>query len=534
MGADLYQVLGLTLLATSEEIKRQFKKLAIKYHPDKTDDAKHHEIFLQVNKAYETLRDSTTRSQYDKEIGVGKYAPTLNYSSAHPGMYRSQHSYSYYTPGTSYTSGSTGTGTYFGYYQLQTRTQQDAAESLRETQRRAKQDQEREAKAAALVAQKKMREEMERRQQEYIREKKRLREEEERRQREQDARNRLEEELRAQKEMQKQREYAAQAQENEYQRFKREAHLRQWQLAPQNDFGKEEDPIVVETEEEDAALDEEFASFPDQTEEYQTPQQEYSPERKSRSGSEPEVVELLSPEPSAYEDRSPEQVGSPKRPNDQQVPNDSNNFKSKKPRIDMSDLRLTLGASLEDVDFTDMKDLLPSAPGKTRKASLAMNKNPHKRQKFTEFTDGTSKAETLYTPINKQASRQNVSITASDLSPTDFDENRLLFLVSPPTITVSDSMTREEWDAYGQKINSYERKFAEYRKAVFEYQAIRLQKDETHHNVIYSDTTCLDAYQTCLFNDLLLMQNYERALTDFKNTLKSFKKNCEIFQAMSW
>lgn len=547
--ADHYLVLGVAPTATAEEIKRLFKKLAIKYHPDKTDDAKHHEIFLQINKAYEILKDSKTRSQYDNDHG---FAPRHGYGSATSFRYpEASKSYSYYSYQS--TSGATNTGTYFGFYQLQAKAQSEAAEALREARRRAKRDQESEARAAALLAQKKMKEEMERRQQEYIRERQRLRDEEERRKREHLARVQLEEQLRAQRELQKQQQQQEQEQqqqqqeEERYEQLKREAHLRHWNESggfggAGGGAGAQEEPIVVEDDEEpNNTIFEDCHSDNGNGTSIKQEQGSVDVEEVSRGSvfgdlggvSEPEVVELNSPDAQSAE----EYGASPKRPNDLEQSGESmnrgNHYASKKPKIDMSDLRLTLGGSgLDDVDFSDMKELLPNAPGKTRKASVAINRNPHKKPKFTEYSDGTSRAETLYTPINKQTSRRNNSITASDLAPADFDENRLIFLVTPPTISVSDSLSGDEWNEYINKIHIYERKFAQFRKAVFEYQAQRLEKDEAHHNIIYSDTSCLDAYQTCLLNDMLLMQSYSRALSEFKHTLKAFKKNCEAVQGM--
>jgi DnaJ-class molecular chaperone len=61
---DLYKILGVEKTATKEEIKRAFRKLAHKYHPDKKDgdEAK----FKEVNEAYSILSDDKKRAQYDQ------------------------------------------------------------------------------------------------------------------------------------------------------------------------------------------------------------------------------------------------------------------------------------------------------------------------------------------------------------------------------------------------------------------------------------------------------------------------------------
>ncbi|MDP3883225.1 MAG: molecular chaperone DnaJ [Candidatus Staskawiczbacteria bacterium] len=60
---DYYEVLGVSRVATQEEIKKAFHKLAHKYHPDKGGDEKK---FKEINEAYQVLSDKTKREQYDQ------------------------------------------------------------------------------------------------------------------------------------------------------------------------------------------------------------------------------------------------------------------------------------------------------------------------------------------------------------------------------------------------------------------------------------------------------------------------------------
>uniref|UniRef100_A0AAX7UDB0 DnaJ homolog subfamily C member 10 n=1 Tax=Astatotilapia calliptera TaxID=8154 RepID=A0AAX7UDB0_ASTCA len=66
-GQDYYELLGVSREATTKEIRRAFKQLALTMHPDKNPgDPSAHEKFLQVNRAYEVLKDEDLRKKYDK------------------------------------------------------------------------------------------------------------------------------------------------------------------------------------------------------------------------------------------------------------------------------------------------------------------------------------------------------------------------------------------------------------------------------------------------------------------------------------
>ena len=61
-----YQVLGVAKNATAEEIKRAFRKLAFKYHPDRNHEPGAEENFKKINEAYQVLSDTEKRADYDK------------------------------------------------------------------------------------------------------------------------------------------------------------------------------------------------------------------------------------------------------------------------------------------------------------------------------------------------------------------------------------------------------------------------------------------------------------------------------------
>ena len=63
---DYYATLGVERGATDEEIKKAYRKLARKYHPDVSKEANAEEKFKEVGEAYETLKDSEKRAAYDQ------------------------------------------------------------------------------------------------------------------------------------------------------------------------------------------------------------------------------------------------------------------------------------------------------------------------------------------------------------------------------------------------------------------------------------------------------------------------------------
>src|SRR5215472_17950339 len=70
---DYYKALGVDKKATPEEIKKAYRKLARKYHPDRNPDDKEAEArFKEISQAHDVLSDPERRRQYDS--GTGPFA----------------------------------------------------------------------------------------------------------------------------------------------------------------------------------------------------------------------------------------------------------------------------------------------------------------------------------------------------------------------------------------------------------------------------------------------------------------------------
>ena len=66
MGKDYYKILGVARNATNEEIKKAYRKMALKFHPDKNKSKGAEEKFKEISEAYEVLSDKQKRTVFDQ------------------------------------------------------------------------------------------------------------------------------------------------------------------------------------------------------------------------------------------------------------------------------------------------------------------------------------------------------------------------------------------------------------------------------------------------------------------------------------
>jgi curved DNA-binding protein CbpA len=87
MNKDPYEILGVSHNASDEEIKKAYRKMALKYHPDKhAGDSAAEEKFKEINSAYQILKDPQKRAEYDRSYrSRTSYSTTTNTNRTYTG-----------------------------------------------------------------------------------------------------------------------------------------------------------------------------------------------------------------------------------------------------------------------------------------------------------------------------------------------------------------------------------------------------------------------------------------------------------------
>lgn len=87
MGKNYYEILGVDRKASEADIKKAYKRMALKYHPDKNKDPGAEERFKEIAEAYEVLVDSDKRATFDRygEDGLkGNFRRHSQSTNEHP------------------------------------------------------------------------------------------------------------------------------------------------------------------------------------------------------------------------------------------------------------------------------------------------------------------------------------------------------------------------------------------------------------------------------------------------------------------
>ena len=97
MEENFYNILGVSSTANHDEIKKSFRNLSMKYHPDKNSSTESTQKFQKLNEAYQTLGDPEKRTQYDMMqqnpfMNMGKGFPPFQGSNPIDAIFRNMFS----------------------------------------------------------------------------------------------------------------------------------------------------------------------------------------------------------------------------------------------------------------------------------------------------------------------------------------------------------------------------------------------------------------------------------------------------------
>lgn len=91
---DYYDVLELNRNASLDEIRKSFRTLALRYHPDKNKNSESKERFMKIVEAYETLSDVNGKRKYDESITIKRDSPKYDFSWTPSADFEKVYSYS--------------------------------------------------------------------------------------------------------------------------------------------------------------------------------------------------------------------------------------------------------------------------------------------------------------------------------------------------------------------------------------------------------------------------------------------------------
>ena len=566
MDKDYYQILQVPYSASNDDIKRSFKKLAIKFHPDKTKDGSKHELFVKINEAYETLKYDDKKREYDLKNNINRTStPLYSHTSTRSSGSTRNTNYASYTNQTSHSH------TFFTRYYNPFYQQDDLLQKQKKAQlEKLRRDAEIQARRANQRAKE--------RADEYLSQ---LKEEQER----------------AEKIQREARQRRQNESEELYNQRKKQAYRTQWNQplhSPEDeflgtDFGRDnvsnvrnepydsgpKDTSEKETQENQRSvveeeLPEDSPQVTSNEKSKETPKEtpQDAPQNVSQDSpqdSPQDTSGLKSDDPIIVDDA--EDKGNTQ--NDPQVKtetNSTNNPESetnheaeKEPELKanydllqnifdehmkmnprkppkksflFNDFKLNLRPDIGDVDFTEVLDSLPKFDKNTQQKESSPNKKAKTTPRYAEFSNGTSNADSIHIPVNRTFVLGHTAGNDNDSNKlTMFDFNaspnvRSIYVPRPPKISLSKDTTKASWLNYVTSIHEYQKDFLNYRKNIITYQMERASRDKELFDKINTCHTVFETYQKCLDQDLAVIQEYHERSREFNITMESYRQNC--------
>lgn len=471
--ADHYEALGIKRTATDEEVKKAFKRLAIKYHPDKSSDPKHHQLFIRINEAYEVLKDPAARRQYNREIGASARASGPA-PAARP-----------LAPASTF-SRSFATASFFDLYQRYKNyganfSRDDAA--LRARQQQAEAERQRQDHEERL-----------------------RRQQHERAQAELDQRLQREAEIRRMKHEQeafmraKQQEQREREREHERERERERLYEEQKRRAYRALMGSSQDPIVLSDSDVEVTAERTTRPrLPRQSQQPQSPPQQPPPQLPP-----PDMFNIR---PRPPRGASPRRVPRPAAESNVREP-PGKRFKPN-PLLDLETLVDSLHAADEG---TSMSDLLDSLPAVRRELiNRAAQATPLKRARY-DYIGGTPRADTLHRPVNTGAkAHSTMTLTMAELGA----DPHVAALAPPPPPQLAGLPPAACWDL----ARAYQHQFAHYRTRVLQHQLHRARCDEALAAAIVANAATWAVYTRCLQQDAAVARRFAALLQVYTETM---------------
>lgn len=197
--------------------------------------------------------------------------------------------------------------------------------------------------------------------------------------------------------------------------------------------------------------------------------------------------------------------------------------------FNLNDLESKLGKDIEEVDF---KDLYESLPSQGKRQSTNNNLTQHKRRAYV-YSDGRSRAETLATPLNKNSVRGHSTKKKLTMLDMHASKNiRGIVAPTPPHMVIHPSVSRPDWQSYVNAIIKYQHEFINYKRLIVQYQKERILKDIENFDLINDDdvTENFDTYTECLQQDYIVMNEFLEASRQFGNTITTYQQNRQWIQ----